>query len=66
MNKSYSKIRHIQESNKALEKRLISDNEMSRFIKNAIKESVLPIIQEGDELCDILCNRKHLCGEWRL
>jgi hypothetical protein len=58
MNKSYSKIRHIQEANKSLEKRVISDNEMSRFIKNAIKESVLPIIQEGDELCDILCNRK--------
>lgn len=58
MNRSYSKIRHIQEANKSLEKRVISDNEMSRFIKNAIKESVLPIIQEGDELCDILCNRK--------
>ena len=58
MNKSYSKIRHIQEANMVLEKRVLSDNEMSRFIKKAIKESVLPDIQEGDDLCDILCFRK--------
>jgi hypothetical protein len=58
MNRSYSKIRHIQEANKALEKRVISDNEMSRFIKKALKESLLPNIQEGDELCDILCYKK--------
>ena len=36
MNKSYSKIRHIQEANMVLEKRVLSDNEMSRFIKKAI------------------------------
>lgn len=58
MNKSYSKIRHIQEANKSLEKRVLSEKDMSDFFKNAIKESFLPIIQEGDDLCDILCYRK--------
>ena len=53
MGKSYSKIRHIQEANKKLEDRLIMEG-----LKNAINEAVLPIIQEGDELCDILCGRK--------
>jgi peptidoglycan hydrolase-like protein with peptidoglycan-binding domain len=53
MAKSYSKIRHIQEANKRLEDRLIIEG-----LKTALNEAYLPIIQEGDELCDILCGRK--------
>jgi hypothetical protein len=58
MNRSYSKIRHIQEANRNLEKRVISENEMSNFFKQVIREAYLPDIEEGDDLCDILCFRK--------
>jgi hypothetical protein len=34
MNKSYSKIRHIQEANKMLEKRLLSETELNFDIKD--------------------------------
>jgi hypothetical protein len=53
MRKSYSKIRHIQEANKLLEDRLIKEG-----LKSIINEAFLPIIQQGDDLCDILCGRK--------
>ena len=53
MRKSYSKIRHIQEANKKLEERIIQES-----LKSLITEATLPNIQEGDELCDILCERK--------
>lgn len=53
MSKSYSKIRHIQESNRRLEDRLINEG-----LKTVLNEARLPIIQEGDDLCDILCGRK--------
>lgn len=53
MGRSYSKIRHIQEANRRLEDRLIMEG-----LKTALNEAYLPIIQEGDELCDILCGRK--------
>lgn len=53
MRKSYSKIRHIQEANKRLEERIIQES-----LKSVITEAVLPNIQEGDDLCDILCKRK--------
>lgn len=58
MNKSHSKIRHIQESNKKLEERVISEKIMKSFLKSVINESYLPNVQEGDDLCDILCRRK--------
>lgn len=53
MNKNYGKIRSIQEANKRLEERLISEG-----LKSVISEAVLPIIQQGDDLCDILCGKK--------
>ena len=53
MRKSYSKIRHIQEANRILEERLIMEG-----LESVLNEAVLPIIQEGDDLCDILCRRK--------
>jgi len=53
MRKSYSKIRHIQEANKRLEERLIMES-----LESVINEARLPIIQRGDDLCDILCERK--------
>lgn len=53
MRKSYSKIRHIQEANRLLEERLIMEG-----LESVLNEAVLPIIQEGDDLCDILCRRK--------
>lgn len=53
MSKSYSKIRHIQEANRLLEERLIIEG-----LKSVLNEAVLPIIQEGDDLCDILCGKK--------
>lgn len=53
MRKSHSKIRHIKEANKRLEERVIQES-----LKSLITEATLPNIQEGDELCDILCGRK--------
>jgi len=41
-----------------LVKRVISENELGRSSKQVIKESYLPNIVEGDDLCDILCYRK--------
>jgi hypothetical protein len=58
MSRSYSKIRHIQEANKNLESRIISEKNMSTFFKTVIREAFLPDVQEGDDLCDILCFRK--------
>jgi len=53
MRKSYSKIRHIQEANRILEERLIMEG-----LESVLNEAYLPNIQEGDDLCDILCGRK--------
>ena len=53
MRKSYSKIRHIQEANRLLEERLIMEG-----LESVLNEAYLPNIQEGDDLCDILCGRK--------
>lgn len=53
MRKSYSKIRHIQEANRLLEERLIMEG-----LESVLNEARLPIIQEGDDLCDILCGKK--------
>ena len=36
MNRSYSKIRHIQESNERLEKRLLSEQDFSGMLKNLL------------------------------
>lgn len=36
MNRSYSKIRHIQESNEKLEKRLLSEQDFSGMLKNLL------------------------------
>ena len=53
MRKSYSKIRHIQEANRILEDRIIMES-----LQSVINEAYLPNVQQGDDLCDILCGRK--------
>ena len=58
MNRSFSKIRHIQEANSRLEKRILSEKNVDSLIKSVLKEAYLPLIQEGDDLCDILCGIK--------
>jgi hypothetical protein len=58
MNRSYSKIRHIQEVNKKLDKQIISERKITDYFKSVIKEEYLPKIEPGDELCDIMCFKK--------
>jgi hypothetical protein len=58
MNRSYSKIRHIQEANKKLEEKILSERKITDYFKSVIKEEYLPKIGPGDELCDIMCFRK--------
>lgn len=53
MNRSFSKKRHIQEANRRLEDRIIAEG-----LKVALNEAYLPLIQEGDDLCEIICYRK--------
>ena len=40
MNRSYSKIRHIQESNEKLEKRLLSEQDFSGMLKNLLNLAI--------------------------
>lgn len=58
MNRSFTKIRHIQEANRKLEQRILVEKEMNSLIKSVLNEARLPLIQQGDDLCDILCERK--------
>ena len=58
MNTSFSKIRHIQEANKKLEQKILSERKITDYFKSVIKEEYLPKIESGDELCDIMCFRK--------
>ena len=53
MRKRYSKIRHIQEANRLLEDRIIMES-----LQSVINEAYLPNVQQGDDLCGILCGRK--------
>jgi len=58
MNRSFSKIRHIQEANKKLEQKILSERKITDYFKSVIKEEYLPKIESGDDLCDIMCFRK--------
>jgi hypothetical protein len=58
MNRSFSKIRHIQEANKKLEEKILSERKITDYFKSVIKEEYLPKIGPSDELCDIICFRK--------
>lgn len=58
MNRSLNKLKHIQEANKKLEQRLVQERDMSNLIKFVLNEARYDLIQQGDDLCDILCGRK--------
>lgn len=58
MNRSLHKLKHIQEANKKLELRLIQERDMNSLIESALNEARYDLIQQGDDLCDILCGRK--------
>jgi hypothetical protein len=58
MNISYTKKRHIQESNQRLENRMISEKIINSLTVKTINEGYLGRIESGDDLCDIICKRK--------
>jgi hypothetical protein len=58
MNRSYTKKRHIQESNQRLENRMISEKIINSLTVKTINEGYLGRIESGDDLCEIICKRK--------
>lgn len=58
MNRNHHKLKHIQETNRIVEQRLLKERQIDNLIGMVLNESRLPLIQQGDDFCDILCQRK--------